>query len=207
MGLVCDLSQSKQPEQAVHSRLAKPKEYNTPSSAPMPAPQPPHLPDLLATRQSLRTGLSSPAAEMNRSIAVAQSARCDKVFLTPLYGPARAEASVPGLGDRPLGGLAVSVKDLFDIQGQTTTAGSTALRDAPAASSDCPAVARLKAAGGIVLGRTNMVEFAFSGVGINPHFGTPANAADHQVDRIPGGSRPLSDWAPTPADPSASRPP
>jgi hypothetical protein len=62
------------------------------------------------------------------------------------------------------------------------------LADAAPAAQDCPAVARLRAAGGIVTGRTNMVEFAFSGVGINPHFGTPANAASRDEPLIPGGS-------------------
>ncbi len=98
---------------------------------------------------------------------------------------------------QPLAGLSVSVKDLFDIAGQATAAGAKVLADAPAALTDCPAVARLKAAGGVVIGRTNMVEFAFSGVGINPHFGTPG-AWDARFDqpaggagapaRIPGGS-------------------
>jgi Asp-tRNA(Asn)/Glu-tRNA(Gln) amidotransferase A subunit family amidase len=85
-------------------------------------------------------------------------------------------------------GLAVSIKDLFDVRGQVTAAGSVVLADAPAAEEDCPAVARLRSAGAAVLGRTNMSEFAFSGVGTNPHFGTPANPADPQTPRIPGGS-------------------
>jgi aspartyl-tRNA(Asn)/glutamyl-tRNA(Gln) amidotransferase subunit A len=94
----------------------------------------------------------------------------------------------PQLASRPLAGLAVTVKDLFDIQGQTTAAGSTVLADMRGRAR---ATARrwraCKAAGGIV-GRTNMVEFAFSGVGINPHFGTPANAASRDQALIPGGS-------------------
>ena len=88
----------------------------------------------------------------------------------------------------PLAGLPVSIKDLFDVAGQTTAAGSTVLADARVAAADCPAVARLRAAGAVLAGRTNMVEFAFSGVGINPHYGTPVNPADSKVDRIPGGS-------------------
>ena len=82
----------------------------------------------------------------------------------------------------------VSVKDLFDIAGQTSSAGSIVLADAPAARQDATAVARLRAAGAALIGRTNMTEFAFSGVGINPHFGTPANAAATDQPRIPGGS-------------------
>jgi len=85
-------------------------------------------------------------------------------------------------------GIPVSVKDLFDIAGDTTLAGSTALKGAPAADQDATAVARLKAAGFIVIGRTNMTEFAFSGLGINPHYGTPLNPWDRATGRIPGGS-------------------
>lgn len=88
-------------------------------------------------------------------------------------------------------GRVVSVKDLFDIAGQTTTAGSTALCDQPPATADAPAVARLRQAGAVLIGRTQMTEFAFSGVGLNPHHGTPANpvmAALDPVPRIPGGS-------------------
>ena len=91
----------------------------------------------------------------------------------------------------PLAGLSVSVKDLFDVQGQVSTAGSTVLADRPAAAADCLAVERLRRAGAALIGRTNMSEFAFSGVGINPHHGTPANAATRRIDaapRIPGGS-------------------
>jgi aspartyl-tRNA(Asn)/glutamyl-tRNA(Gln) amidotransferase subunit A len=82
----------------------------------------------------------------------------------------------------------VSIKDLFDIAGDVTTAGSTVLRDAAPAKQDAPSVARLRAAGFIPIGRTNMTEFAFSGLGINPHYGTPANAYDRKAARIPGGS-------------------
>jgi aspartyl-tRNA(Asn)/glutamyl-tRNA(Gln) amidotransferase subunit A len=91
----------------------------------------------------------------------------------------------------PLGGLAVSVKDLYDVKGWPTTAASASRHDAPAATADAPAVARLRAAGGVPVGHTNLTEFAFSGVGINPHFGTPANPATTALDaqpRIPGGS-------------------
>ena len=88
----------------------------------------------------------------------------------------------------PFAGIPISIKDLFDIAGDTTTAGSMALRDAPPARRDAPAVRRLRAAGFIPIGRTNMTEFAFSGLGINPHYGTPANAYDRKNGRIPGGS-------------------
>lgn len=85
-----------------------------------------------------------------------------------------------------LDGRIVSVKDLFDIPGEVTTAGSKLRRDAAPATSEAPAIARLRAAGGVIVGKANMTEFAFSGVGINPHYGTPGNPADRT--RIPGGS-------------------
>jgi aspartyl-tRNA(Asn)/glutamyl-tRNA(Gln) amidotransferase subunit A len=86
----------------------------------------------------------------------------------------------------PLAGLPVSLKDLFDVSGERTLAGSKALDDSPPAQRDAPIVARLRAAGAILIGRTNMTEFAFSGVGINPHYGTPGNPHDRLL--IPGGS-------------------
>jgi amidase/aspartyl-tRNA(Asn)/glutamyl-tRNA(Gln) amidotransferase subunit A len=101
----------------------------------------------------------------------------------------------PGRSDaRPLGRLAgapVSIKDLYDVQGQVTCAGSTVLANDAAASADAPAVARLRQAGAVLTGRTQMSEFAFSGVGINPHQGTPANATLARLGRrgrVPGGS-------------------
>src|SRR2546422_10821885 len=87
-----------------------------------------------------------------------------------------------------LAGLPVSIKDLFDIAGDVTTAGSKILRDAAPATADAVAVARLRAAGAVVIGRSNMTEFAFSGIGINPHYGTPLNPFDRKAGRIPGGS-------------------
>lgn len=86
----------------------------------------------------------------------------------------------------PLDGVIVSIKDLFDIRGEATTAGSKLRRDAAPATIDAPTIARLRAAGAVIVGKTNMTEFAFSGVGINPHYGTPGNPADRS--RIPGGS-------------------
>ena len=86
----------------------------------------------------------------------------------------------------PLDGRIVSIKDLFDVAGEATTAGSALLRDAAPAARDALVVSRLRAAGAVIIGKTNMTEFAFSGVGINPHHGTPGNALD--ISRIPGGS-------------------
>ncbi len=85
-------------------------------------------------------------------------------------------------------GIPISVKDLFDLAGETTRAGSRVLEGAAPASVDAEAIARLKRAGFIVIGRTNMTEFAFSGLGINPHYGTPLSPWDRDTGRIPGGS-------------------
>jgi len=85
-------------------------------------------------------------------------------------------------------GIPVSIKDLFDIQGQVTRAGSRALDDSAPAEADAPAVARLRRAGFVVIGRTNMTEFAYSGIGINPHYGTPKGVWQRSVGHVPGGS-------------------
>ncbi|WP_291858411.1 amidase [Bradyrhizobium sp.] len=85
-------------------------------------------------------------------------------------------------------GIPISIKDLFDIRGQVTRAGSRALDDSPAAEADAPAVARLRRAGFVVIGRTNMTEFAYSGIGINPHYGTPKGVWQRNVGHVPGGS-------------------
>ena len=89
----------------------------------------------------------------------------------------------------PYAGIPVSIKDLFDIKGQVTRAGSRALEeDCCPADADAPVVARLRRAGFVVIGRTNMTEFAFSGIGINPHFDTPKGAWRRHVGHVPGGS-------------------
>jgi aspartyl-tRNA(Asn)/glutamyl-tRNA(Gln) amidotransferase subunit A len=116
----------------------------------------------------------------------------ERVFLRVYDDGARIAADAAdarkkaGLSLGPLDGVIVSIKDLFDVAGETTAAGSVALRDLPPAARDATVVRRLRQAGAVIIGRTNMVEFAFSGLGLNPHHGTPGNAAD--PERIPGGS-------------------
>lgn len=152
--------------------------------------------DLIATRQNLIEGQTHPQEVAEASLARAQSAACQHAFLQLTPQSLYAAATHPGALHRPLAGLAVSVKDLFDVQGQVTTAGSRVLRNLSPARRDAPAIARLRAAGAGFIGRTHMVEFAFSGVGINPHHGTPAAwdaLSDQRVGlpdapRIPGGS-------------------
>lgn len=85
-------------------------------------------------------------------------------------------------------GIPISIKDLFDIRGQVTRAGSRALEDSAPAETDAPTVARLRAAGFVLIGRTNMVEFAYSGIGTNPHYGTPKGLWRREVGHVPGGS-------------------
>ena len=139
-------------------------------------------PDIYSTRQALAAGQTSLADLQASALHIAQSQACRHVYL-----PSPEQLPIPS-ANGVLAGIAVSVKDLFDVAGQVTQAGSKVLKDAPAATADCPAVARLRAAGALLTGRTNMVEFAFSGVGINPHHGTPVNPADQHMERIPGGS-------------------
>ncbi|QNP60650.1 amidase [Paenacidovorax monticola] len=149
-------------------------------------------PDLCAAVSQVRAGESGAGEWLERGIAAARSPECAHVFARTLFDSARQEAAA-ARPDQPLAGLAVSVKDLFDMQGLPSRASSLALEDAPPAAQDCPAVARLRAAGGAIIGRTHMVEFAFSGVGVNPHHGTPAARDAHHgalpgAPRVPGGS-------------------
>ncbi|CAA9318132.1 MAG: Putative amidase R03093 [uncultured Microvirga sp.] len=91
-----------------------------------------------------------------------------------------------GLSLGPLDGRIVSIKDLFDVAGEQTLAGSKVMRGNPPAADDAPVVRRLRRAGAVIVGKTAMVEFAFSGLGLHPYHGTPGNAVD--PERIPGGS-------------------
>lgn len=93
-----------------------------------------------------------------------------------------------GIAQPALAGLPVSIKDLYGVAGETTMAGSVVCKGEPAQTQDAPVVARLRAAGSAIVGKTNMTEFAFSGIGINPHYGTPVNPTDQAIARVPGGS-------------------
>jgi aspartyl-tRNA(Asn)/glutamyl-tRNA(Gln) amidotransferase subunit A len=111
-----------------------------------------------------------------------------KVYKTQALAAADASDVLrkAGIVASPLSGIPVSIKNLCDVAGEITLSGSRALDDAPPAGEDAPVVARLRAAGAVIVGSTNMSEFAFSGVGFNPHYGTPGNPADRK--RVPGGS-------------------
>lgn len=144
----------------------------------------------------LEAGRSSAAALLETALARAADPAGEgaRVFVRSMADSARAEAEASdrlrraGVAPRPLEGLPVSIKDLFDVRGQVTTAGSRVMAGEPPAAADAPVVARLRAAGAVLVGRTNMTEFAFSGIGLNPHYGTPANPWDRETRRIPGGS-------------------
>jgi aspartyl-tRNA(Asn)/glutamyl-tRNA(Gln) amidotransferase subunit A len=115
-----------------------------------------------------------------------------RACLTVYADAARAAADASdaraksGISLGPLDGATVTIKDLFDVAGEPTRAGSKILADAPPAKADAPVVRRLRAGGAVIVAKTNMTEFAFSGVGLNPHYGTPGNPADRS--RVPGGS-------------------
>ena len=116
-----------------------------------------------------------------------------RVFVKVYHEAARAAAASDqlrsaGVSVSPLSGIPISIKDLFDVAGEVTMAGSRVRDQCPVATADAPIVARLRAAGAVLVGRTNMTEFAFSGLGINPHYGTPRNPWDRATGRIPGGS-------------------
>jgi aspartyl-tRNA(Asn)/glutamyl-tRNA(Gln) amidotransferase subunit A len=131
------------------------------------------------TEQALAR-IADPAGEGARAFmkVYAESARADADHADRLRKAGVRRSAVDG--------LPVSVKDLFDVAGDVTRAGSKVLA-APAAA-DAPTIARLRAAGAVIVGRSNMVEFAFGAVGTNPHYGTPRNPWDRKAGRVPGGS-------------------
>jgi aspartyl-tRNA(Asn)/glutamyl-tRNA(Gln) amidotransferase subunit A len=117
-----------------------------------------------------------------------------RAFITINADAARAQADAvdraraDGQSVSPFAGIPIALKDLFDVAGEVTSAGSRLLKDQPPALRDAPVVARLRAAGFIFIGRNNMTEFAYSGLGLNPHYGAPLSPFDRATRRIPGGS-------------------
>jgi aspartyl-tRNA(Asn)/glutamyl-tRNA(Gln) amidotransferase subunit A len=156
----------------------------------------PNMPTLATLAQDLASGRSSARKLVDECLArIAEpSGEGARTFI---HVDAKAAIEAAEAMDRlravkaapsPYAGIPVSIKDLFDIKGQVTRAGSRALDDSPPAEADAPVVARLRRAGFIVIGRTNMTEFAYSGIGINPHYGTPKSAWQRSVGHVPGGS-------------------
>lgn len=117
-----------------------------------------------------------------------------RAFISVAAQSARAQADeidsrrAAGVALPKFAGIPIAIKDLFDVAGEVTRAGSRILANDPPALRDAPVIARLRAAGLILIGRNTMTEFAFSGLGLNPHYGTPASPFDRATRRIPGGS-------------------
>lgn len=135
---------------------------------------------------------TSTVARLNAALARLQSEETAKAFTTVFEQTAREEAAAADQRARagtlrgPLDGRIVSVKALFDVAGTVTSAGSKVLRDRSPATDDAIVIKRLRKPGAVILGKTQMTEFAFSALGTNPHDGTPGNPRDRR--RVPGGS-------------------
>ena len=145
---------------------------------------------------ALRAGPTTSADLVDAALARIEAPQGEgaRVFTHVYADQARAAARAAdklraaGLSRSAIDGLPISIKDLFDVAGETTLAGSVVLQGEPAASESAVIVKRLQAAGAVLVGKTNMTEFAYSGLGINPHYGTPKNPWDRATGRIPGGS-------------------
>jgi aspartyl-tRNA(Asn)/glutamyl-tRNA(Gln) amidotransferase subunit A len=137
-------------------------------------------PSARATLDQAFLAISDPAGEGARA--------CLTVYRDAASVAAEAadQRAAAGLSLGPLDGLVVTIKDLFDVAGEPTRAASPLRADALPATADAPIVRRLRQAGAVIVAKTNMSEFAFHGIGTNPAFGTPGNAADRS--RVPGGS-------------------
>ena len=160
----------------------------------MSALSPNRLPTLAGLAAELAAGRTTSVELVEAALAriedpAGEGARTyTKTYAAAARAAAAASDCLRALGQvpSPLAGLPISIKDLFDVAGEVTLAGSVALDDRPSAAADAPIVRRLRAAGAVVIGKTNMVEVASSGLGLNPHYGTPGNPFDRA--RVPGGS-------------------
>ena len=156
----------------------------------------PRLPSLAKLAEDLSAGRTTSAAITGAALEQIADPSGEGARAFNAVSPAKARAQAEamdkllanGIRLSPLHGIPVSIKDLFDVQGEVTRAGSKILDGAPPATKDAAIVARLRAAGAVLIGRTNMVEFAYGGIGYNPHYGTPAAPFDRKTGRVPGGS-------------------
>src|SRR3954467_7829261 len=137
----------------------------------------------MSVRDRLEQALAAIADRKGEGARACLTVYADAARAAADAADARAKSGI-SLG--PLDGAIVTIKDLFDVAGEPTRAGSRIMADAPPAKADAPIVRRLRAGGAVIVAKTNMTEFAFSGVGLNPHYGTPGNPADRS--RVPGGS-------------------
>ena len=137
---------------------------------------------------------TDPVRETRRILDAIAEAAGRSIFTLATADRAMAEAHASAARwqeGRPRGcldGVAIAWKDLFDLAGEVTTAGSRVLGGEPAAERDADLVVRLAEAGAVAVGRVNMTEFAYSGLGLNPHHGTPVNPWSRDEPRVPGGS-------------------
>src|SRR5690606_2159705 len=164
----------------VHHRYT----LNLPTQVPGALSTPSHprqdmLPSLLSLQAQLDRGETSALALTQAALSRIQASDGEgartftRVYTEQALAAARASdlLRAAGLSRSPIDGLPISVKDLFDVAGDTTLAGSVVLKDSPAASKNAVVVQRLIDAGAVIVGKTNMTEFAFSGLGLNPHYG------------------------------------
>lgn len=152
-----------------------------------------HLyPNALAIATAYAAAETDPVTVFEAALAAAQALPAAFISLTAERGRREAEASRArwraGQPLSALDGVPMAWKDLFDVAGSVTTAGSATRRDLSPASSDAALVTALTRAGLVNLGKTNLSEFAYSGLGLNPHFGTPHNPLVTGERRVPGGS-------------------
>ena len=135
------------------------------------------------TRMQLQRGEATSQDLVSEALAALNSpeGQGDKTFIRVYEKEAILQAEAidkvrkSGVELHPLAGIPISIKDLFDVAGEVTLSGSIVRKKSDVARSDAYIVSMLRAAGAIIIGRTNMTEFAFSGLGINPHYGTPLN--------------------------------
>ncbi len=146
--------------------------------------------------EELATGATTSRALTEEALARIEDpdGEGSRTFVRVFRDSALAEADASdglrktGVVPSPLAGIPVSIKDLCDVAGVTTLAGSTVRRNAPPATRDATIVSRLRASGAVIMGTTNMTEFACGGLGLNPHYGDCRNAYDRETGRVPGGS-------------------
>lgn len=154
------------------------------------------MPGLIELMRQLESGATSARSLVESALAKAEDPAGEgkRMFIDLDADWVRAQADAidrerrAGRHPSPFAGIPVSIKDLFDVRGEVTRAGSKVFDGNSPAAADCAAVARLRSCGFVLFGRVNMTEFAYSGLGINSNFGTPASPWDRATRRIPGGS-------------------
>jgi aspartyl-tRNA(Asn)/glutamyl-tRNA(Gln) amidotransferase subunit A len=151
-----------------------------------------NMPGLRAIAMALRSGETTSTRLVEQALELADQSRAVFTAINP--GLLNLAASIDRARQKspsrsPLAGIPIALKDLFNVRNESTLAGSIVRKHyAQPEAQDAEVVAPLRAAGLLFLGRTNMSEFAFSGIGKNPHYGTPLSIWDRETGRLPGGS-------------------